>query len=255
MNVYFNFRRIRLLAIRYLAEHRIRDSITLAAYFVALMFIPRLITGPPDLVSFTIFCFILSIGGARYTARIFHELHTPAGGLHYLHIPASQLEKFLFNGVLSLLFYPLACIVVYYGGTFIGNLLEPIMPSFLNYRTIELSSLFPSKMKSEWISTLLFNHAIFFLGSLFFRKHPTTKTFLSIITFGIAVLCVEFILIKIVFGEIDPTSNLVREVKLENLAIFLKNSPLLQFLNVLVSGLVLLYLWFVSYLKLKEKQV
>jgi len=254
MNSLFSFHRIKLLAIRYLTEHWRREVISLSAFFIAFAFIPRLISGPSENVSPILFGAILLLGGARFTARIFHEIHHPSGGMHYVHIPASRWEKFLFNGVLSLLCYPVACLLLYYGGTLFGNLLEFVMPSFLNYRVIELSSLLPKQNIEEFVIQLLLYHAIFFLGSLFFKNHPTTKTFLSIILFGFAISLVEIFLAKIIWGGIDSSPDSI-EVKVVFFTQMIQNSTLASFINYLITTIVLLFFWIVSYLKFREKQV
>jgi len=254
MNAYFSFHRIKLLAIRFFSEHWRRDLITLAVYFIAFAFVPR-ITDYNNSAPFILFSLILIVGGVRFAARIFHEIHHPSGGMHFLHIPASRLEKFLFNGVTTLLLYPAVCLLLSFGGTLFGNLLAPIMPSFFNYPTIDLSVLIPKHNIWEIATQFLLLHAIFFLGSLIFKKHPTTKTFLSIIVFGFAVMVVELILIKIFLGGVSTSSEIALNLKMENLFGIMTSSALLTFVNILVTAFVLFYLYIVSYFKFKEKQV
>ena len=254
MNNYFSFHRIKLLVIRYVAEHGRRDIITLSAFFMTIAFLPRLTgdTGFP----FLLFCLLLGVGGIRFTARIFHEIHHPATGMHYLHIPASRLEKFLLNWTLTLFCYPAICLLLYYGGTLFGNLIEPLIPSFLYYRTIDISSLFPKTGFEKLIWQYLFCHTFFFLGSLIFKKHPTTKTIVSLILFGIGISIFEVIMAKLLWGGSGDISITFDHDKFRLLTTTVtEEAVLLKWLNYLLSAIVVLFFWTVSYFKLKEKQV
>ena len=254
MNPIFSFQRVKLLAIRYCTEHGRRDLITLSTMFIAFALLPRL-NDPSDSFNPMLFSVILFLGGMRLTARVFHEIHQPASGMHYLHIPASRLEKFLLNGIFTLLLYPALCLLLYYGGVLFGNLIEPIMPSFFNYRVIDISSLIPETYIYKLISQYLLLQAIFFLGSLIFKKHPTTKTFLSIIAFGIVVALLQSLLIKILWMNLEVTPTGTVEMKLKQLFESLLDSRIVSHINYLFNGIVAIFFWVVSYLKFTEKQV
>jgi hypothetical protein len=215
--------------------------------------VPRLISAPSEVTAPVLFCIILFIVGVRYTARIFHEIHQPGSGMHYLHIPASRLEKFLFHGVTTLLLFPLVCLLLYYGGALFGNLIEPIMPSFLNFRKVELSSLVPIEYIRKTVIQYMTTQAIFLTGSLYFKKHPTTKTFLSIIAFSIAFAIVQLLLTKIIWLNVDGDTTDMFTMRKEQLTEYL--SHFTPYLEYLLNGLIVIFFWIVSYLKFKEKQV
>jgi len=254
MNLTISFHRIKLLAIRYLAEHGRRDLVTICAYFIAFAFIPRLGNNPDDPTSPILFGLILFIGGMRFTARIFHEIHSSASGMHYLHIPASRWEKFLLNGAFSLLFFPILCLILYYGGTIFGNLIAPVMPSVLNYRTIEISSLIPFGYIPKMIPQYLICHSVFFLGSLVFKKHPTTKTFIANILFSIAVGIIQMVLMTLLWENVHVAEELIVKKSLD-LSQLLEIMPSLVYLKYLCYASLILFFWMVSYYKFKEKQV
>lgn len=264
MNSHFSFHRIKLLSLRYVTEHWRRELVTLSAFLIAFAFIPRFISDLNDQIPVVLFIIILFLGGVRFTAHIFHEIHHTSGGMHYVHIPASRLEKFTFNGILTLLLFPSICLLLYYCGNLIGNLLAPIIPSFINYRIIEFSfsTLLPNHTLGKWVLQLLSYHAIFFLGSLYFKKHPTTKTFLWMILLGCALSIVELFLIKIIWGGVDSLSTLGGDsssvtiaVNGELLSTWIKNTKLATFISYLAISLSLLFIWIVAYLKFNEKQV
>jgi len=249
MNPHFSFQRIKLLAIRYFTEHGRRDLVMMAALFFTFAFLPRLINNASPFTSPILFCIILFIGGMRFTARIFHEIHQPASGMHYLHIPASRLEKFLLNGAITLLLFPIICLLLYYGGTLFGNLVKPIVPTFLNYNVIDISSLVPTQYIRETASQYLFWHALFFLGALSFKKHPTTKTILSFILFVIALGIIQSLLAKIMWSVFEVPST---EILLKNVFQLVESW---SYFDDLFHVSMFVFLWIVSYFKLKEKQV
>jgi len=254
MNPIFKSQRIKLLAIRHFAENGRKGAIRMCVYFIIFAFLPRLINSSLPLTSFIIFCIILVLGGIAFTAKIFQEIHQPASGMHYLHIPASRFEKFLFNGVLTLLYYPAVCLLLYYGATFFGNLIEPIMPSFLNYSTIDISLLLPAEHINKLISQYVLIHAIFFLGSLTFKKHHTSKTFISLIVISIIIGIIQSILFKIVWADFIATSvgdSMSVTMSIENMF----DLHLLPYAKWLFNGMITVFLWVVAYFKFKEKQV
>ncbi|MCL2727415.1 MAG: hypothetical protein FWD56_03435 [Bacteroidales bacterium] len=256
MNHFFSFYRIKQLAIRYLAERGRRDLIIIAAYFIAFAFLPRLGGGnPSDASTSSLFTLILILGGMRFTARIFHEIHQPASGMHFLHIPASRLEKFLLNGVLTLLFYPVVCLLLYYGGTLFGNLIAPVVPSFLNYPVIDVSSIIPAAYLKKMIPQYLICQATFFAGSLFFKKHPTTKTLILFTSFFLAVGVIQLIVIKFLWGDIDPMQNGAIVINSIDLFQAIESSSLLTGIKYISIAFVTAFFWFVAYFKFKEKQV
>jgi len=253
MNHIFSFHRIKLLAIRYFFELGRRDLFNMCAFFIAFVLLPHIVNDASNTFNPVLFGIILFIGGMRFTARIFHEIHQPAPGMHYLHIPASRLEKYLFNGLLTLILYPAICILLYYGGVYFGNLLEPIIPSFFNYQIIDISTLIPGIYVKKIASQYVIMHSIFFLGSLSFKKHPTTKTFLSIITFAIGAGIIQAILTRMLWANVDGHSMDLLNNKVRQLII---SWPRIEpYLNSVLSGVIVLFFWAVSYLKLKEKQV
>ena len=254
MNTTFSLHRIKLLAFRYLTENGRRDLVTSTLFFIAFAFLPRLISNSYPFTSFIIFCVIFCIGGVRFTARIFHEIHTPESGMHYLHIPASLIEKFLLNGALTLLFFPAICLLLYYGGTLFGNFLAPIMPSLFNYNTIDISSLIPSEQINKLISQYVVIHSIFFLGSLIFKKHPTSKTFISMIMILMLIGVFQLLLFKMVWKDITSSfteDSLSLTLSLENMF----GSHILLYTKWLLNGVIAVFLWIVAYFKFKEKQV
>jgi len=253
MNPIFSFHRIKLLVIRYLAESGRRDLITLFAFLFTFAFLPRIMDSQSG--SFPLFCLVLFIGGMRFTARIFHDIHPPGSGMHFFHIPSSRLEKFILNGGFTLLFYPIVCFLLYVGGTLFGNFIGLLMPSFLNYPIVDLSSIFQVEPYVKMIPYYICCHAVFFLGSLFFKKHPTTKTFVSIIAICFAISTVQMILVNLLWSGIEIESMNALPQKIVQLVESVVDSSLLKNVQILSNILLTMFLWVVSYLKLKEKQV
>lgn len=254
MNHIFSFHRIKQLSIRYLAEHARRDLIFMCALFFTFAFLPRLV-GSSDAFYAILLSIIVYIGGMRFTARIFHEIHRPTSGMHFLHIPASRLEKFTLYGVITLVCFPVICLLLFYAGTFFGNLIAPLIPSFFNYEVIDISSLLPWEQLGKLFSQYLIGHAVFFLGSFIFKTHPTTKTIVSFLGFAFAIAIIQMIIGRLFFADLDVVSISISSGKLFGLLDNLINSRILVYINYLLYGIVLLFFWLVSYLKWKEKQI
>jgi len=261
MTTTFNFSRIRLLFVRFFAENWRRDLTTLSAFFVAFGVLPHLINF--FLFPFILFCLLLFIGGIHFSARIFHEIHYTSSGMHYLHIPASRSEKFFVHLVLTLILYPLVCFFLYFAAIFIGNLLEPIMPAMFNYKTIDMANLFPSSslpgISISSVGKLLTNfityQSIFFLGSLIFKKHPTTKTILSLIAFGIVLGIIQACLGQIFWTNIDISSIGGLKDKITQLGEHLMGSRIMVHAEYIFTAIIALFFWTVSFLKFKEKEI
>ena len=249
MNHIISFQRIKLLTIRYFAENGRKGLIRLSIFFLIFAFLPRLINSSYPLTSFVIFCAILFIGGISFTAHIFKEIHKPFSGMHYLHIPASRFEKFLFNGTLSLLYYPAVCLLLYYGGALFGNLVAPIIPSFLNYQIIDISYLMPKELIGKLVSQFVLTHAFFFLGSLAFKKNNVSKTFISLIVISLIIGIVQMMLMKILWTDYTSTDFNIKIVSLTENLTGIRHGEWISI------GAIAIFLWIVSYFKLKEKQV
>jgi hypothetical protein len=129
------------------------------------------------------------------------------------------------------------------------------MPSFLKYSAISVSSLIPAASLEKVVTNWFLCHAIFYLGSLIFKKHPTTKTVVALILTSIVVGIIQIVLIKYIWTGIDYISEDVINMNGLNLALNLENSPLIKNLIYLFYAISLLFFWIVSYFKLKEKQV
>lgn len=255
MNQTFHFSRIWLLFVRFITENWRRDVISLAAYFIAFALLPRINMFSFPQLPFVLFCIILFIGGIHFSAHIFHEIHRPSSGMHYIHIPASRVEKFFVNGALTLLIFPLLCFLLFYAATLFGNLIEPIMPSILNYKTIDISTLFPSSYTGKTVEQFVLVQAIFFLGALIFKKHPTTKTIISVIAFGVVIGVVQIPLAQFLWSNSEVELSLLFKGGGLQIGGNIFDSTVLKYADQIFNYIIVIFLWVVSYFKLKEKEV
>ncbi|MCL1974209.1 MAG: hypothetical protein FWG54_05265 [Bacteroidetes bacterium] len=255
MSATFTFSRIRLLFVRYFTENWRRDLTTLTACFIAFAVIPHLFSFPLSILPIILLTTFLFIGGMHFSAHIFQEMHHPSSGMHYLHIPASRAEKFFVNGILTFLLYPLVCFLLFYAALFLGNLLEPIMPAIFNYQSIDIMALISAETFGSIVSKYITYQSIFILGSLFFKKHPTTKTILSMIVCSIAFGIIQLILARILWINADFTSMGSLQEKMIQWGKDMIGSRLLIYADYLLTGMVALFFWTVAYLKFKEKEV
>ena len=117
MNTTFSFNRLGLLLKRFFVENSQKELTFWAISLVIFM----LIQNPTGVGMF------ITISGFVFASRMFNSFGYTPGGMHYLLIPATHLEK-LVTGILLSVFYFLICILACYfvGGTLgtqLGNLI------------------------------------------------------------------------------------------------------------------------------------
>jgi len=118
-----------------------------------------------------IFQAALFIGGSVFASQAFHELHSKQDNFSWFMLPASILEKFTAQLVLSTFLYAAFLLAGFYNITFAAD----ILGRFLYAHS---SGVFRPWDPWVWVlmSKYLFYHSMFFLGAAYFRKHVFVKT-------------------------------------------------------------------------------
>lgn len=250
MNTKFSFYRLGLLLKRFFIENK-QSELT----FWAISTVVFMLMYNPTAISFFIF-----ISGFIFASRMYKIFGYTPGGMHYLLIPATHLEK-LVSGILLSTVYFLSAIMVTYlignaVGPQIGNLLFDY-PNEIHYQLFDVSSQIQidgvpqsNPLASLFISFIVVQ-SVFLLGSIYFRKNAVGKTILSIILLSVILGTYEVTLIKLFF---DTAS-------FHNHNISINNAEALDMLkNWRVVGEIIKYgfapfLWVVSYFRLTEKEV
>lgn len=262
MNQVFNARRFGLLVAKHWTEHRRQYG--LSVFVLAGMMIVWYIAFKPEMGSQRVlFLLTVLLGGAIHASTSFHELGNPAQGVGALTLPASQAEKLWTALLFSLLFLPVA-MGLYYA----------ITAPFLSY----YQSITPDKSMTEFPKEVLFIHddeifigiAIFYffvhaaalLGSISFKKQTFMKT--TAVVFVLSSLLV-YINDRIAYGLLfdGRTMNVKAGIPFTSVSLQLKNdhyhwidlpSQQQQLVYVFLS-LIVVALWYITFLKLKEKQI
>ncbi len=135
---------------------------------------------------FTIFLFI---GGSVFASTVFSDLYDKHKNLSWLMLPASTLEKFLAQLILSTVFYIGILLLGFFFASCAANALLQIA---LNY---DIGWFHPFE-PGVWlfISKFLLFHALFFLGAAYFKRYVFIKT----IAFLFALMIVTFILLFLI---------------------------------------------------------
>ena len=252
MNTTFSLNRLGLLLKRYFTEN-IQHEFSFWGIAIVVFMIMHQAT------SVEIFFYISGFIFASRTFKIFS--YTP-GGMHYLLIPATHLEKLVTAILLSTFYYLFMLLVTYVIGSIIGTTLGNSI--FDTHNAISLDLFNMDSISKSWGSSVI-NHigflefilgfaliqSIFLLGSVYFKRNAIGKTFLTIISLGIIMGLIELIIFKVSFGAYHFTGQSY------NLNITMGDDlfPGFEVATKTIKYLLIPFFWVVSYFRLKEKQV
>lgn len=250
MNTTFSFNRLGLLLKRFFVENSQKELTFWAISLVIFM----LIHNPAGVGMF------IMISGFVFASRMFNSFGYTPGGMHYLLIPATHLEK-LVTGIILSTFYFLVCILACYFvggtiGTHLGNLIFSTDNAvhFQLFETADAMNNISPTYDSSYIDMFMsfaIVQSIFLLGSVYFKKNIIGKTMLSIIAFGVVIGLLELLLLKLNF---DTTS-----LNNQNINISLLNTesmfPGANLLGEIIKYATAPFFWVVSYFRLTEKEV
>jgi hypothetical protein len=266
MNTLFNFNRAGLLIRRYFIERFHTELIYWGIMAIVCMFFRNSLPAVGGL---------LLVAGAFFAARFFREIHSPANGMNYFMIPATQLEKLTVS---------IGIIVVYYFGMFlftyvIGNLigtglnmllaevdasssaLNLFHPTELKWQLFEVSKhggmelkLFHGSADDSPFIWLFFQaflviQSIFMLGGIYFKRNQTLKTIFTITVVGFVFLMLLILGLGLIGWEnLHGINGMNHEHFLHVWKVFKIITKV--FLYSLVP-----FLWITSYFRLTEKEV
>jgi len=258
MNTTFSFNRLGLLIKRYFVENRQREL-----SFWGIAIVVFMIMHQPTSVEIFFY-----ISGFIFAARMFRIFSYTPGGMHYLLIPATHLEKLVTNILLSTFYYFIMLIIAYSIGTILGTTLgntifgtnNPISLDLLQIDSI--SEVWGNNVKlmgnnadiHNGILSIFFNftliQSIFLLGSAYFKRNAIGKTFLTIITLSIVTGLIEVLFFKLTFGSFSLTR--------QNMNMSISGDQLFtgyeQAITIVKYSLIPFF-WLVTYFRLTEKQV
>jgi hypothetical protein len=252
MNTTFSLNRLGLLLKRYFTENRQHEL-----SFWGIAIVVFMIMHQP--ASVEIFFYISGFIFAARTFRIFS--YTP-GGMHYLLIPATHLEKLVSAILLSTFYYFIMLLVTYIIGTILGTALGNSI--FDTHNAISLGLFNMDSVSKSW-GNIVVNHigfiefmlsfalmqSVFLLGSVYFKRNAIGKTFLTLISLAFLIGIIELVIFKISFGSYHLNGQSL------DFSIIPGNDVLGYFKLILktLKYLLIPFFWVVSYYRLTEKQV
>lgn len=215
-------------------------------------------TGNNDLTGFyksaTIFTIILSIMACQ---DVFNKLRNTPSGIQYLMTPATITEKYsaawLYSSLFAIATAQLTYFVVHFLSVNIGNLLTGTTSEFCFPEWIDVRNVFLGSM---------FTHAVFFFGSILFRKNPIIKTLGSYIgvVFLLTILFAWFAKHYLINSSFIGSDNMSINMdgSLGSSINGVPVSEILEFIGVNIKwvlGGIAFLLWGGAYLLLTKKQI
>jgi hypothetical protein len=280
-NQLFSFSRWRLLVAKHWVEHRRPYLLSLlaiaglyAAWFAFVMAIDTI--APMEVfMQFAAYIFGLCVVGCLYASMLFSDLSTKKDALPWLSLPASQLEKLLcalFYGVVlfyvayTLVFYLVDIIMVQWSNNLTYHHPRYFPGSTIRVMPVRLYNLFtavgapvPEREHHLFISLFFAIQAAFILGSVYFTRYSFIKTAIAVLLFSLGFIVLQRGVIHPLLprgwfndplGWARPLYDggpMIEEVRLPG-------SLETTILRISQLGLPLFF-WFVTYIRLKEKEV
>jgi hypothetical protein len=254
MNTTLNFNRLELLIKRYFIENKNKELIYWG--ILTLVFCLNHQAGSAKM--------IIYIMGFIFAAKQYKIFTYTPGGMHYLLIPATHLEKLVSSILLSTVYFFGMALLSYSIGNIVGtNLLNIILNQSdpLSWDMFSLNNAYSignnmhfmqASPFVELIIGFLTIQSIFLLGSIYFKGNAVAKTMLSVFAIFLVLGFIELSLLKALFGGMSITGDM------RSLNFSSDNSPAFTVFGYIfktIGYLLIPFLWVVTYFRLKEKQV
>lgn len=255
MNTTFSIDRLGLLLKRFFTENKQRE-LTFWGITTVVFLIFHLSGSIEKSISVQMFLFI---SGFIFAARMFKVFNYTPGGMHYLLIPATHLEKLITAILLTTVYFFIMILITYIIGTVLGTTLGNMLWGTNNPLHFELLQSGGNYSVLNHSDITLLNtfiafagvQSVFMLGSIYFKGNAIGRTILVIIVISFALGLIEVLLLKVTFGTyhlngqsfnltVPPGENLFPDLKIV--------------VDILKYALIPFF-WIVSYFRLTEKQV
>ena len=251
MNTTFSLNRLGLLIKRYFIENTQRELSFWGIVIVVFMIIHQTTT-------VEIFFYI---SGFVFAARMFKVFGYTPGGMHYLLIPATHLEKLVTSILLSTVYYFIMLLITYIIGSFLGTTIGNAIFSLNNPVSLDLFQMDSvtkawgnNVVKQEGFWNIFFSFAliqsVFLTGSVYFKRNVIGRTFLAFILVCILLGIIEVLIFRLTFGSLNLNGQSF------NLSISGdKLFPGFESATQVLKYMMIPFFWLVSYFRLTEKQV
>ncbi len=250
MNTNFSFNRLGLLLKRFFVENSQKELTFWAISIVVFM----LMQGPAAVSIYII------IGGFIFASNMYKSFGYTPGGMHYLLIPTTHLEKLVSGIILSTFYFLIGVLSCYFIGntlgTYVGNMIFNL-DNTVHFQLFETANEINHMSSDSNLSYLdmfvgfAIVQSIFLLGSIYFKRNTIGKTMLSIIAFTVVIGLIELALIKLNFDTTSIGSHNINIQLLDINSMF----PGLETAGQVIKYATAPFFWVVSYFRLTEKEV
>jgi hypothetical protein len=273
MNQFFNINRFSLLVVKHWADNKKRYLLSVLAFiglligwFTFTILVDSRFPVGQGLQMVTYFFSLFTIG-SFYASQYFRELGSRSKGINFLLVPASGFEKvlcsLLYNVVLFFLvftaaFYLVDILMVWIGQSLVSDIPYPAdQKGLLNvFHAANIHASPRTTVNILWIYFTI--QSVFLLGSVYFQKYSFIKTIIA----GFVLFFIFFVVVYFLY-DMMPKGDYANGILTSYIV---KNDGKVDFLVELPRwfGQLLYYifmygtapfLYIVTYVRLKEKQV
>ncbi|WP_247232139.1 hypothetical protein [Telluribacter sp. SYSU D00476] len=261
MNQNFSIKRFRLLVKLEIAE-RGRNYVLMGSLLVGLMLVLMLpmtinkgYSGLLNLLHPLALFMVLLFGGSLYTSQAFMHYGSPSTGIAALMIPASRLEKYLCALLINLLFVvPFLLLFLFLHSWAVDYANQGLSADSYKYSRI------PRDPLMYFAILYLLIQGTVMLGSLYFARLSYVKTAAA---FFISFVVITFLSMLMAFVFTDfptkvvafPFSSWRIWFGMAGTVYFVEYPREVQYLVYLFPFILLLGLWYTTYVRLTEKEI
>jgi hypothetical protein len=156
-------------------------------------------TGADGSFYFSYFMNLLFIGGFIITSLAFKEVWQNGGGIFYLTLPGSTLEKLLSKLLVTSVGYALGSMVFMAAVTAASEGINMLLFGY-GHGMPDLGGQLVGALKA--VLFYVITQSVFLLGSIWFRKTALVRTALWIMIFGVAAVIVAFVAMRFSMGHL-----------------------------------------------------
>jgi hypothetical protein len=276
----FDFRRWRLLVARHWLENRRKYLLFLLAYagiltawYAYLMLLNSKAVLGGD-IQFPTYFLGLYLAGCLYANTLFADLSSRQDAIHFLALPASRLEKLmtaiLFGAIIFFLAYTAVFYLVDIPMMYLSNRLLAMHPQYFPNSSVLIPQCtvynilsgedgpLPEKDYHLFLLGFFTVQAIFMLGTIYFKQYALIKSIIAtLVLISLGVLLNERIINSFLpSGWHTHLLSWIRydENELPSGAVWLPVWLETLFLGVFQYGIPA-FIWYITYHRLKEKQI
>ncbi|MDD4821786.1 MAG: hypothetical protein PHI48_04430 [Bacteroidales bacterium] len=254
MKPIFNINRLGMLLKRFFLENRQRE---LTFWGVATLLFAWFPFSGIDRTSIALI--IILISGSLFTSRMFKIFNYTSGGMHYLLIPATHLEKLITAILLSTVYFVAMIVITHVVGRTVGTTISNFIYGMQDPICFELIQSTSEYSFQKQTGMTLFNtvflftafQSVFLLGSIYFKGNVFGKTTLVIIVAAILL----FYFFNILLVEMIMKSSESHQSRIAAIDLITKLFSPDNIVFILFKYAFIPFFWLVSYFRLTEKQV